>query len=85
MIVSIKLFTDINLVLNSLLNALIKGYNPKGSRMDDIELGQVYKVIKGAFSGSKGVLCSHFGSGCYFIKESNGDRVMVTASQIEKV
>ncbi len=53
--------------------------------MNNIELGQVYKVIKGAFIGSVGVLCSGLGNGCYFIKESNGDRVMVTASQIEKV
>jgi hypothetical protein len=53
--------------------------------MNNIELGQVYKVIKGAFTGSEGVLCSGFGNSCYFIKEPNGDRVMVTALQVERV
>jgi hypothetical protein len=51
----------------------------------NVELGQVYKVVNGAFTGLEGVLLNGFNAGCYFIEESNGDRSMVTASQIEKV
>lgn len=51
--------------------------------MENLKFGKVYNVVEGSFIGSVGVLCGGFGNGCFFIKISNGDRVMVTASQIE--
>lgn len=53
--------------------------------MKNVKLGQVYKVVDGSFTGSVGVLSSGFFNGLYFVEKSNGDRVMVTASQIERV
>jgi len=49
-----------------------------------IELGKLYKVTSGNFSGKFGILKPCFLKGCYWLKTGKSTEILVTECQIEQ-
>ena len=53
--------------------------------MKQFRIGEQVRVIKGVFTGEQGKLCRGIGENLYHVKNTAGDRMLVTLEQIESI